>query len=240
MLKQRTPSSIAGRSLPQRNEQFNNYPHLIYVSPRLIRKVGFDSRAILADAEFSGREIIQWTKKTLEGVNRVVKRHIFGFFVISLSTLQFLPAVTNEAPTYTQAKDRQVEYLFEDSVKAKEAPIFQRPVQGYLSQSFWYFHPAIDIPNPYGAVIKPIAEGEVLFMGWDGGYGYTIIVKHTAGFSSRYAHLSQIFVKKGARVDKKTTIGTVGTTGFATGSHLHLELYNEGRIADPQEYLPKN
>lgn len=238
MLKQRTVRWASDRSLPQRNEQFNTYPHRIYVSPRLIRKAGFNSRAILADAQVSGRVGFHWAKRYLKIFNRVIRRHIFGFFVISLSSIQILSATSVDSAQVTTDLTKSNDPTFHASVAAKGAPVFQWPINGYISQSFWFYHPAIDIPNPYGAGVKPIAEGVVVYSGWEGGYGYTVVIKHKAGFSSRYAHLSQVSVKRGARVNKKTTIGTVGATGFATGSHLHLEVYNDGKVVNPQNYLP--
>ncbi len=239
MLNQRHPELVEGRSLPQRKGQLNSSIHRVYVSPRLIRQVGFNTNAVLADALISGRVFFLWTKKSLKRMDKVVRRHIFGFFILSLSAIQFLPTTNAAKINNSTVSERSAPYTINDSVKAKEAPIFQRPVKGYISQGFWYFHTAIDIPKPYGTKIKPIAEGLVTYAGWDGGYGYSIIIKHKASFSSRYAHLSQIFVKKGVKVNKKTVIGLIGTTGYATGSHIHLEMYNEGKLVDPQKYLPK-
>lgn len=240
MLKLRKPRQTAGRSLPQRNGQLNSSIHRIHVSPRQIRRVGFNTNAILADAQISGRVFSHWSKKALTKINKVIKRHVFGFFVISLTALQILPVTTNETPANKTIEKYPSEYTLEDSVKASLAPVFQRPVKGYLSQGYWYVHPAIDIPSPQGSKINPIEEGVVTFAGWDGGYGYTVVIKHEADFSSRYAHLSTVSVKAGSKVTKKTTIGGVGTTGYATGSHLHLEIYDEGSTVDPQKYLPKS
>jgi murein DD-endopeptidase MepM/ murein hydrolase activator NlpD len=240
MLKLRTPRLKVRRSLPQRNEQLNNSLHRIHVSPRQIRRVGFNSSAILADAQISGWVFSHWSKKALANINRVIKRHVFGFFVISLTALQILPVTTDETLANKTIEDRPLEYTLEDSVKASPAPVFQRPMEGSLSQGYWYIHPAIDIPNQQGSKINPIEEGVTTYAGWDGGYGYTVVIKHKADFSSRYAHLSTINVKVGSRVTKTTTIGSVGATGYATGSHLHLEVYDEGSAVDPQKYLPVN
>lgn len=241
MLKLGHPELVEGRSLPQRNEQFNSSIHRIYVSPRLIKQAGFNANVILLDAAVSGWVALRWTKRYASKFNRLIKRHIFGLFVISASVVQFLPVTQAETqPINNVVKEQRQVVTFTASVKEVVAPSFQRPVKGGLSQGFWYVHPAIDVPNPYGAKVKPIAEGRVTFAGWSGGYGYTVIIKHKAGFSSRYAHLSRIHAKSGSYINKKTVIGTVGTTGYATGSHLHLEVYDEGRATDPQKFLPKD
>ena len=238
MIKLRTHRKLAERSLPQRHEQVNNIPHRIQISRRFIKHSGFDSRAILADALISSWEMFRWSKNFIDYSERLIRRYVFGFFVVSLSVFQIIPTTESGAITNDIKIEKPDEISISDSVKAVSAPLFQRPLNGYLSQQFWYVHPAIDIPNPYGASIKPIASGKVVFAGWDGGYGYTIVIKHKAGFSSRYAHLAQINVGVGQKIDKKTTVGTVGATGYATGSHLHLELYNEGKLVNPEIYLP--
>lgn len=240
MLKLRIPRVLTRRSLPQRHEQFNIYPHRIHVSPHFIRHAGFNANAVIVDAIVSGREALLWSKKSWVRLNRILRRHIFGLFVISFSAIQFIPIgdATAETIPVGPVTNESDEVTFSASVKASSAPVFQRPVDGGLSQNYWYVHPAIDIPNQYGASIKPIADGKVTSAGWDGGFGHSVIIKHKAGFSSRYAHLSGVSVEVGQTVTKKTTIGWVGATGVATGSHLHLELYNDGRSVDPQKYLP--
>ena len=238
MLNLRTPGVLARRSLPQRYGQFNIYPHSNQVSSHFSRHAGFNATAVVVDAIVSGREALLWSNKYGRKLSYLIRRHVFGLFVISFSAIQFLPAYAAE-PVITKTVETtpQVE-LFSASVKAVDAPIFQRPVDGSLSQNFWYVHPAIDIPNPYGTNVKPIDVGKVVFAGWDGGFGYSVIVSHKAGFTSRYAHLAQVKVTVGQKVTKKTTIGLVGATGVATGSHLHLEVYDDGKNVDPQTYLP--
>lgn len=236
----RTPRVFTGRYLPQRHEQFNIYPHRIRVSPQHIRHAGFDANAVIVDAIVSSREALLWSKIHWARLNRALRRHIFGLFVISFSAIQFIPIGNATADNISVAPvtNESAEVTFSASIKASSTPIFQRPVKGSLSQNYWYVHPAIDIPNPYGASIKPIADGKIISAGWDGGFGYLVIIQHKAGFSSRYAHLSSVNVSAGQTVSKKTTIGWVGATGVATGSHLHLELYNDGWSVDPQKYLP--
>lgn len=240
MSKLRHPEFIEGRSLPQRNGKLNNSPRPNYISPLLIRRAGFNANAILLDAQISGGILFHWAKKVNKKISRVIRRHIFGLFVISFSTLQALSPTVDVVDLNRNVVKRPSVTFISDSIIAKQAPTFQRPVGGSLSQKFWYIHPAIDIPNPYGTKVRPVNEGQITFAGWDGGYGYSVVIKHKAGFASRYAHLSKISVKRGSKITKKTVIGLVGATGFATGSHLHLEIYNNGKVVDPEKYLPKN
>lgn len=116
---------------------------------------------------------------------------------------------------------------------------YQMPVElTGVSQGFNRYHPAVDLRAPLGSEIRPIIEGvvsEVLRSRW--GYGQAVIIEHTENHSSMYAHLGRIFVEPGSDVDKDSVIAEVGLTGYSTGPHLHLEIYEEGRVVNPKTYL---
>lgn len=107
-----------------------------------------------------------------------------------------------------------------------------------LSTYFSYFHPGIDLPAAYGTPVRPYTNGVVTLAGWDGGFGYSIIISHANGYSSRYAHLSSVNVAKGQKVTTRTTIGRVGSSGVATGPHLHFEIHRNGVAVNPLSILP--
>lgn len=100
------------------------------------------------------------------------------------------------------------------------------------------FHEGYDLVAKYGAPVYAGQNGVITFAGWQGGYGYMIDVQH-AKITTRYGHLSQIYVKVGERVKKKQLIGRVGSTGLATGPHLHFEVRrnSDGRSVKPSKYL---
>ena len=115
----------------------------------------------------------------------------------------------------------------------------EKPLDGRLAQGFHGFHRGIDILDPVGTPIKPIADGvvsEVSFgrLGW----GNTVVVDHGNGLKSRYAHMDEIRVIEGDQASKNQALGTVGMTGWTTGPHLHLEVYQNGRAIDPTSVLP--
>ncbi len=101
------------------------------------------------------------------------------------------------------------------------------------------FHKGIDISAPKGSPIYPIKEGTVEEVGFKRGYGNYVRVKHDDGTVSLYAHNESNLVKKGEKVDTTTQIAKVGSTGRATGSHLHLEILQEGKAINPQKILDK-
>ena len=87
------------------------------------------------------------------------------------------------------------------------------------------FHEGLDLPRPWGTPVYPARSGRVIRAGWSEGYGLLIVIRHSDGATTRYGHLSKIFVKPGKWVERgKTLIGRVGSTGLSTGPHLHFEV----------------
>lgn len=72
------------------------------------------------------------------------------------------------------------------------------------------------------------------------GYGKIIIIKHSSGYETRYAHLDKIGVRKGQYVKTGELIGKTGQSGRVTGPHLHFELRKNGKILNPMKYMPKS
>jgi murein DD-endopeptidase MepM/ murein hydrolase activator NlpD len=101
-------------------------------------------------------------------------------------------------------------------------------------------HDGIDLSAPRGTPIFAAADGEVIFSGWGpSGYGYIVMVKHDAAFITVYAHNNTNLVKKGDRVKRGGKLATVGTSGRATGPHVHFEIRRDRKPVDPERYLPR-
>lgn len=100
-----------------------------------------------------------------------------------------------------------------------------------------YTHTGLDLATSAGTPIYPIASGTVTFSGWQGSYGYLVIVNHGNGVESYYAHCNTLNVGVGNQVTTETMIATVGSTGNSTGAHLHLEIRVNGAAMNPQNYL---
>jgi murein DD-endopeptidase MepM/ murein hydrolase activator NlpD len=101
-------------------------------------------------------------------------------------------------------------------------------------------HSGIDLAAPYGTPIKASEGGVVIYSGWYGGYGKVVILDHAKGFSTLYAHLSSTKVAVGARVRQGEVVGFEGSTGYATGPHLHFEVREQGKPKNPVIYLGGN
>ena len=121
---------------------------------------------------------------------------------------------------------------------------FRWPVAGgYLSQRYHYGHYGIDIAADRGTPVLAAASGVVTFAGWrSNGGGYQVWVSHGSNLYSTYNHMSSVSVHAGQRVSKGQRVGRVGTTGWATGPHLHFEvwrgaIWNGGHRVNPYGYL---
>jgi LysM repeat protein len=101
------------------------------------------------------------------------------------------------------------------------------PVPGALKTQGLHGYNAVDLAGAVGSTIRAAASGEVIVSkssGWNGGYGQYIVIKHSNGAQTLYAHLSYNSVGVGAYVAQGEVIGSMGNTGRSTGSHLHFEV----------------
>ena len=96
-------------------------------------------------------------------------------------------------------------------------------------------HTGIDYAASAGTPVRAVGDGVVGRAGNGGGYGNLVEIRHTRGYSSRYAHLRGFArgIRAGVRVKQGDIIGYVGSTGLATGPHLHYEFHHNGRAVDP-------
>ncbi len=136
------------------------------------------------------------------------------------------------------------------SLEAYTLPIaLQYPVSGYLTSPYGFrdnpvngeddFHAGIDIGAAEGTPVVAAQAGIVMRTGYTRLRGYYVILRHDGGVQTLYQHLSYIFVRGGERVAQGQLIADVGSTGFVTGPHLHLELILDGVRVDPLPTFPR-
>ena len=97
----------------------------------------------------------------------------------------------------------------------------------------WRAHLGVDYGAPAGTPVRSVGDGFVTFAGRQNGYGNVVQVEHGGDRSTLYAHLSRIDVKQGQRIEQGQRLGAVGSTGWATGPHLHFEFRVAGQHQDP-------
>ena len=126
------------------------------------------------------------------------------------------------------------------------------PVHGPVTSPFgmrvhpvtgvYKLHTGTDLGVPCGTPIAAALPGVVIEAGWNSAYGWRTVISHGAVggvlLTTTYNHQSRLEVSVGDRVDVGQVIGEVGTTGFSTGCHLHLELYVNAALVDPEPWLP--
>jgi murein DD-endopeptidase MepM/ murein hydrolase activator NlpD len=110
---------------------------------------------------------------------------------------------------------------------ARLDPFFGRPAM----------HTGLDLMEPYGGPVLATADGIVTVAGSEGGYGNMVEINHGNGVVTRYAHLSAIDVAVNQKVAAGEIVGRVGSTGRATGPHLHYETRINGEPVDPSRFL---
>ena len=117
------------------------------------------------------------------------------------------------------------------------------PIQGKINSPFGprgkNFHKGIDIASPSYQEVKAAMDGEVILArNSHNGYGNVVVLRHDGGLSTIYGHMNVIIAKEGEAVRQGQAIGGVGSTGRATGPHLHFELRHQGRALDPLPLMP--
>lgn len=115
------------------------------------------------------------------------------------------------------------------------------PIRGTITSRYGWrssgFHHGLDIANKVGTPIRAVASGKVSFAGYKGVYGLKVVIDHSDGKQTLYAHAQNVYVKTGDTVRSGDVIATVGTTGRTTGPHIHFEVKENGKHFDPLLYL---
>lgn len=161
---------------------------------------------------------------------------------LSLKVGQLL-IVPDGSPPQIAAPKPKPQYLAQGpSSAAFSAPgggNFIWPTGGILTQYFSWYHPGIDIANSAAPGISATDGGVVIVAGWPDstGYGNRVVVDHGNGYTSLYAHLSNIYVSVGQMISRGQLLGQMGSTGRSTGTHLHLEIHYKGIALNPLAIL---
>lgn len=122
--------------------------------------------------------------------------------------------------------------------------VLKKPVKGGITTSGFgdtisrtASHNGHDWAVNTGTKVRAAAEGVVELAYFSESYGYNILINHNNGFKTRYAHISEVKVSKGEKVEQSQVIALSGSTGFSTGPHLHFEVVKDGKRVNPIEYV---
>jgi murein DD-endopeptidase MepM/ murein hydrolase activator NlpD len=110
------------------------------------------------------------------------------------------------------------------------------PVNGVLTQYFWWGHTGVDLAAPYGTGIMSSDDGVVVATGWVAVGGLRVCVQHSGGLQTCYYHTSAIYVTPGEKVARGQVIAAIGMTGVTTGPHVHWEVKLNGAFVNPLDY----
>jgi murein DD-endopeptidase MepM/ murein hydrolase activator NlpD len=157
----------------------------------------------------------------------------------TLVTGQMLMVPNAIKPEEQKTIKRQV-YIAEGPVPVSPGG-FTYPVHGEISQSYSWYHQALDIAAPYGTPIFAAHNGtvtEVRTGSYDTGYGNNVMISNGDGITSHYAHMESVNVSVGQQVVGGSTIlGWIGMTGRTTGPHVHFEMRQNGALVNPLAFI---
>ena len=108
------------------------------------------------------------------------------------------------------------------------------PINGRLA-----WHNGVDFAGKDGSDVITVAAGVVVYAGPRSGFGKMVEINHGSGFTSRYGHHKELFVKVGDIVNKGQIVGKMGSSGRSTGPHVHFEVFKNGRVVDPYSYIQR-
>ena len=214
--------------------------------------------AVVADID--NRAVLN--PRALEALNQLPAalkaRAIGGGAGAITSNPLYTVALTSPRTTFTMLKDllagldgrlQDIRFSVEHRSALANATLQIWPTDphGYLSSAFGYridpftgiraFHRAVDISTPYGQEVLATAAGRVVSAKPAGNLGNLIVIDHGFGLRTRYGHLSSFTVGGGDQVARGDLIGYVGSTGRSTGSHVHYEIWADGRPINPYRFL---
>lgn len=166
-------------------------------------------------------------------------------------------SATSSAYEKAKAEDNKLNQELENYLKSLQAQtqtvyvggefIWPLPGNTYISSGFGWrtlngireFHRGVDIPAPYGTPIHAANGGTIVTATMHSSYGNYVVINHGGGKSTLYAHMSSIAVGVNQTVSQGDVIGYVGSTGYSTGNHCHVEVRINGEAQNPLGYLGK-
>lgn len=156
-------------------------------------------------------------------------------FELAIGQIVMVPDGVKPQDAVTSPRIRQIT---PDAGSVVASGNFVWPTQGTITQNFVWYHPGLDIANRAVPKVLAADAGVITYAGCISyGYGCHVQINHGNGYTTLYAHLQQIYVTVGQRVNRGSAIGQMGSTGRSTGPHLHFEVAKNGVKLSPLTVL---
>lgn len=173
------------------------------------------------------------------------RSHVFDIDPVALPLE--LTRLESDGQALQRSVGELLEYFYDAALLLSNTPSV-RPVEGaFLTSSFgkrkhpiyggWVMHKGLDIGGRIGMEIFAPADGVVIFTGYRGGYGQTVVIDHGYGLQTHYAHLSKYRCRPGDKIRRGDVIAEMGNTGASTGPHLHYEVRRAGQPLNPTRFI---
>ncbi|MEA2081950.1 MAG: M23 family metallopeptidase [Elusimicrobiota bacterium] len=140
-------------------------------------------------------------------------------------------------------------YLNEKRVIARSTPAIW-PTIGRVTSPFGMraspftgrsqFHSGMDIANVKNTPLRATADGRVVFAGWAGNLGKTVVISHRMGYTTYYGHCNKVYVKQRDKIQRGQIIASIGHTGHSTGYHVHYEVKRYGKSLNPMYFVNRS
>lgn len=238
-------------------ESFPNF--YTYICQKDDSFISLSARCCIRQETIASANNIENAQNSLEGKQIVLPTHD-GLFIAENpnSTLEMIlqNKYRENLESYRKYKINNRNFYFIPNAKFSPSergfflnPGFVSPLeQKIITSSFgkrispisgkWKNHNGIDLAADYGSNVFACRSGTVLeIKKMDSVYGNCIILLHSNGITSLYAHLSEILVEKNQNISAGHLIGKVGLTGLTTGPHLHFEIHQNGNARNPEDYF---
>lgn len=219
---------------------------------RRLEAVHASQEEVLRAADAFAQERAQRLRTALKlaGVRAPARGESIGGPLVETDDPAALAAMRDVDPEFARRVQRAAADLSEAQALAETAdrlPLARPTADSRQSSGFGVrvdpftrraaFHTGLDFAGARMTPVTATAPGKVSFTGRRSGYGETVEVDHGGGYMTRYAHLASISVRRGQRVAAGDRLGGMGSTGRSTGTHLHYEVWANGRVQNPERFV---
>jgi murein DD-endopeptidase MepM/ murein hydrolase activator NlpD len=223
---------------------------------KIAARFGISMDAVIASNRIGNARRLQEGEKiripNMDGIPYTVRK---GDTLLSISSAQGIPleAILDANDIQSEAISPETvlflpgAHMPPEDLRRALGDLFIYPIRGRLSSPFGWrrdpftgerrYHAAVDLAANTGTPIKAAMDGRVSVVGLNSVYGKYVIISHSGGYQTMYAHMNTVSVRQGAYVNQGVKIGEVGSTGYSTGPHLHFAIYKNGRALNPLEFL---